>query len=119
MKIGGDNIQLITRMLDASSLRSRVIAGNIANQNTPGYKRKTVQFEDKLLDAMGKSERLAAAVRPEIITDTETPGTPDGNNVTMELESDAQNESRLTYELFATILQSNFGLISSAISGGR
>jgi len=119
MKIGNDNIQLLTRLLDASSLRGRVIAGNIANQNTPGFKRKEVQFEDQLKAAMGQSERLAAKVKPTVVTDEETPSNPDGNNVNMELEANAQRENRLAYETYATILQANFGMINAAISEGR
>jgi flagellar basal-body rod protein FlgB len=119
MNIGGDNIQLLNRLLDASSLRGRVIAGNIANQNTPGFKRKVVKFENELRAAMAKGERFAARVDPKVLTDEVTPGKPDGNNVNMELESNAQRENRLTYEMYATILQANFGMINAAISEGR
>lgn len=119
MKIGGNSIQLLSRLMDASSLRGRVIAGNIANQNTPGFKRRLVQFEDQLKEAMGQSERLASAVKPVVVTDEDTPANPDGNNVNMELEANAQRENRLAYETYATILQTNFGMINAAISEGR
>ena len=119
MNIGGDKIQLLSRLLDASSLRGRVIAGNIANQNTPGFKRKVVKFESELRAAMAKGEHFASRVTPKIETDELTPGNPDGNNVNMELEANAQRENRLTYETYATILEANFGMINAAISEGR
>ena len=44
MEIGGQKIELLARLMNASTLRGRIIAGNIANQNTPGYKRREVAF---------------------------------------------------------------------------
>ncbi len=119
MDIGQNKMSLLARLLDASSLRGRVIAGNIANQNTPGFHRKTVQFEEQLLEAMNRSERLADKVAPKVVSDNITPGNPDGNNVNLELEMNAMRENRLTFETFATILQSNLGLIDAAIREGR
>ncbi|MBC8451153.1 MAG: flagellar basal body rod protein FlgB [Planctomycetes bacterium] len=119
MNIGGEKFQLLSRLLDASSLRGRVIAGNLANMSTPGFKRREVQFEDQLLKALGKNDAAAARLLPEVVVDELTPGNPDGNNVNMELEMNAMREQRLTYETYATILENNLGMIQSAISEGR
>ncbi|HEX7510203.1 MAG TPA: flagellar basal body rod protein FlgB [Chitinivibrionales bacterium] len=48
-------IPVLMKSLDASMLRSRVIANNIANINTPGYQRVEVSFEDALRKALDKS----------------------------------------------------------------
>ncbi len=119
MDIGGPNLDLLARMLDASSLRGRVIQGNLANGNTPGFKRKVVQFEEQLAQALERNPRQAQSLRPQVTNDEITPGKPDGNNVNMELEMNAMRENRLTFETFATILQSNLGLIDAAIREGR
>jgi flagellar basal-body rod protein FlgB len=42
------NIPLLTKALDAYALRQKVIASNIANIGTVGYRAQTVTFEDKL-----------------------------------------------------------------------
>lgn len=119
MDIGGPNLDLLSRLLDASSLRGRVIQGNLANMNTPGFKRKLVSFEQRLKVALDKNPRLASEMNPEVKTDTLTPGNPDGNNVNLELEMNAMRENRLTYETYATILQSHLGMIDAAIREGR
>ena len=120
MDIGGSKIELLARLMNASSLRGRVIAGNIANQNTPGFKRQEVQFEDSLRKALASGNpRALDRVAPERTVDELSPSSPDGNNVNMELEMNALRENRLTYETYATILEGHLGLIDAAIRDGR
>jgi flagellar basal-body rod protein FlgB len=42
------NVPLFSKFLDASTTQQRVVAENIANVNTPGYKAKEVDFADIL-----------------------------------------------------------------------
>ncbi|MDB5102934.1 MAG: flagellar basal-body rod protein FlgB, partial [Fibrobacteres bacterium] len=49
---GGDTRQMAYKSLDASVLRGKAIAQNLANIETPGYKRKEVNFEEQLLNAV-------------------------------------------------------------------
>lgn len=49
------NLGLLNKSLDASMLRSRVIANNIANVNTPGYRRVEVSFENELKNALNRT----------------------------------------------------------------
>ena len=46
------NMDIMASALDAYTLRNSTIASNIANQDTPGYKRKDVKFETMLHDAL-------------------------------------------------------------------
>jgi len=120
MDISGSKIELLARLMNASSLRGRVIAGNIANQNTPGFKRQEVQFEDSLREALASGNpRAMARVTPELTVDELSPASPDGNNVNMELEMNAMRENRLTYETYATIMETNLALVDAAIREGR
>lgn len=105
---------LIQRLMSASALRAKVIAGNISNQNTPGYQRKGVDFEDRLIRALQEGSPVSE-VEAEITVDTETEAGPDGNNVVLELELNAARENRLLYEAYATILQGKLGLIEHSI----
>ncbi len=50
-----NHLQLREKALDAAWLRNEVIAQNIANVDTPGYKRSTVSFEEYLDSASKKS----------------------------------------------------------------
>ena len=47
-----DYINVLDKAADAAWLRNELIANNIANQDTPGYKRKDVDFESQLTEAM-------------------------------------------------------------------
>lgn len=78
------------RMMDATALRHEAIASNIANIETPNYKRIEVgtEFMDELRQALasGESGRIAE-VRPHLEQDTLTPSfRRDGNNVQLETE---------------------------------
>lgn len=51
---GGTTRQLVYKSLDTNMTRSRAIANNIANVQTPGYQRKEVSFEDQVKDLLEK-----------------------------------------------------------------
>jgi flagellar basal-body rod protein FlgB len=59
----GTKIPVLNRALDAYALRQKVIAGNLANIATPGYKARSVKFEEELSGA------LQAGCIPGITTD--------------------------------------------------
>jgi len=109
---------LLMRLLQATTLRSKVIAGNISNQSTPGYKRKVVLFED-LLEQAARDGLSAREVQPEVLVDADTPARLDGNNVVPELEMDSLRKNRLLYETYIAILESHFNLIEASIFSGR
>ncbi|MCR5715780.1 MAG: flagellar basal body protein, partial [Lachnospiraceae bacterium] len=50
-----DYLNVLEKAADASWTRNELIAGNIANVDTPGYKRKDINFEATLEKAMGAS----------------------------------------------------------------
>ena len=50
-----DYINVLDRASDASWTRNEIIANNIANVDTPGYKRQDLNFEDELERALGNS----------------------------------------------------------------
>lgn len=113
------NSKLLESLLDASALRARVIAGNVANQNTPGFRRQVVRFEELLRDAVARKQAPTdiASIQPTVAEDTLTPGRADGNNVSLELEMSAMRQNRLLYEMYSTIHASRSHLIQSAIEG--
>jgi flagellar basal-body rod protein FlgB len=114
----GDPNELILRLMSASTLRARVLSENIANQNVPGYKRRVVRFEELLADKLSREGELDG-VQPRIDTDTKTPSSPDGNNVSLELENNSMRENWLLYETYAAILQSRNEMLRASIAEGR
>jgi flagellar basal-body rod protein FlgB len=95
----GKNI--IHKALDATWLRNQVIAQNIANVDTPGYKRSSVSFEEQLIQAMSKSnfeKSVVDKIDIKIVKDNVNLSTRlDGNNVDIDTESAALAENYIRY----------------------
>ncbi len=61
---------LALKALDGLTARADVIAQNIANANTAGYRPLKVSFENALVDAAANGSDAVEALNPEIETDT-------------------------------------------------
>jgi flagellar basal-body rod protein FlgB len=123
-------IPLLTKSLDASMLREKAIANNIANVNTPGYKRIEVTFEDELrkaLDAgklkgtrtnekhldLGKLD--ISGINPKVKKPID-PTQPSGvNNVDIDAEMAKLAENQLLYNFSAKFLHGKFNRLNAAI----
>ena len=67
MELRGLNHDLLGRLLSASTLRQRVIADNVANQNTPGYRRQEVAFEELLREAFERGKDDTSQIEARIV----------------------------------------------------
>jgi len=108
-------------LMDKSVLKHQAIASNIANIETPGYKRVDLDkgFETQLKEMMesGDTDGLSS-FQHRLSVDTETPAVrPDGNNVQLENEMLAMNRNALEYEYLTKYMSKSFGMIKTAISG--
>ena len=106
-----ETYSLIKMGLDATELRSRVIANNIANINTPNYKRKYVTFEETLKDSINKKPKI------EVKTDENSKLRVDGNNVDLEKEKVNQAATTLEYNALITLTNIKLGMARSVITG--
>ncbi len=126
-----DRIDFQKRALDASSLRHEVIANNIANVETPNYKRKKVVFESLLADSMDNM-KLKMAKTHEKHMDTSLEGMPyyiqtdtsfseriDGNNVNIDAEMAEQAKNTIKYDALITQTSSQIRRLKNAIKGGK
>ncbi len=102
-------------------MRRDVLANNIASQNLPGYRRRDVQFEEMLTEAMAKGQapEHLDEIQPEIVTDWNSQVRADGNSVNAEEEASMMRENRIRFELYAMILRGQNSLISQAINSDR
>lgn len=118
----------LAKTLDAASLRQQVIAHNMANVNTPGFKRSAVAFEQALERALeagrqdgsrrGTVERLKE-IRPQVVRDNATSMRADGNNVDIETEMALLALNTLNYNAVVQRLSSKFASASYVIHEGR
>ncbi len=102
------------RVLDALSLRSRVAMHNIANQNTPGYKRYVVSFEEQLR-RVSQGGGDINSVRPEVLRDDS--GGPGVNNVSVYDELSTLEKVKLLHEIFTRRVGGYFSHMNKAIFG--
>lgn len=102
---------LIKMSLDASELRSKAIANNIANINTPAYKRKYVSFEETLSSINKKEPKI------ELKEDKSTSMRFDGNNVDLENEKVNQAANTLQYNALINISNIKLSMTKSVITG--
>lgn len=124
--------QVLERALAASALRHKVIANNIANVNTPGFKKSRVRFEDELQQALDGSRiplaatdprhlpgRHAASIpTPQTVPVTGTTMRRDGNNVDIDQEMALMAENNIYYSALAQQMANYFSGIKTAINGG-
>ncbi|MGC8668610.1 MAG: flagellar basal body rod protein FlgB [Chthonomonadales bacterium] len=113
--------QAASAALDGLSARHAAIADNIANVNTPGYKRKDVVFEAQLAEALQSSRpgsRLPQLV-PQVVRDTATTLRTDGNNVDIEREAVALAENSIRYEAITEYVANFFINLKQVINGAK
>ncbi len=107
--------------LDQSAFRHQVIATNLANVDTPGYRTRDVRpFAGEIERAMAGEDSPFAGT-PFTPVAHEIPGLlerPDGNNVSVERESLLLAQNQLRFTVAVAFLKEQFHLISGAINGG-
>jgi len=117
-----DYISLMDKAADASWLRETTISNNIANVDTPGYKRKDVKFSDILSDQLTTTRynNLDQAVSALDYTDdsslhgevyTDYPSFNyrlDENNVDIDNENVEYAGEQLKYQALTTAISADF-----------
>jgi flagellar basal-body rod protein FlgB len=120
--------------LDAAALRQQVIANNVANINTPGFKKQDVSFEDELAAAIEgrQNSKLLQTEAGHLsggnplddvgINVTTVNGTSmryDGNNVDIDEEMSKMAENNIRYQAMSKLMSERFGGLKTVINGGR
>jgi flagellar basal-body rod protein FlgB len=124
-------VDLLKRGLDVSVLRRNVIANNIANAETPNFKRTELNFESALKRALD-SEKVRPprqfvtdkrhipfyqpidyrTVRPRLVLDYLTTAKNNGNNVDIEEEGMLALQNQLLYQTMAQEISSEFARVN-------
>ena len=115
------NYQIARQMMDATVLRHQAIAANIANAETPGYKRVDVaaNFAAQLESALKRGGAAEVrSVEPRLIEDlTAKAVRPDGNNVEIEKELMLLGRNGSDYNFLTQIVSGNLRSLRVAITG--
>ena len=117
MAQSGNIVDLLEAGMKAERLRQQTIASNIANIETPGYRRLDVKFDELLAKALKSSDSANVdEIEPEIYQPQNTPVRSNGNDVNMEAEVGNLVKNSLRYTAYARIMQKRFTQIEMAIS---
>lgn len=110
-----------SKALDAVELRGQAIANNLANLETPGYKRVDLApgFESTLQKAIesGNPGEIAA-LKPTLAVDPNAvAGSLDGNTVHLENELMQMNQNSIAHTLETQLVTGMFQRMQMAITG--
>jgi flagellar basal-body rod protein FlgB len=84
--------------IDGLSTRQQVIADNIANVDTPGFRARSVEFESALSSAIERGEAAAGSLGVTV-SPTQTPVGANDNNVDLRKESIAAIQTQFQYQV--------------------
>lgn len=132
--ISSEIYQILEKSLNAASMQQQMTSNNIANVNTPGFKRSEVVFQSKLDQVLNGTEKgflpltvtnknhipltqhmTLDTVNPEIITNNETSMRNDGNNVDIDSEMAKMAENTALYSSLAQLTSMKLGMLSAVI----
>ena len=117
-----DTTQLgLESAIAGAGMRQSTIAGNLANANTPGYRRKDVDFHTTLRAALSSDTPMdavksaTATFRPATVTTGAMRA--DGNGVDVDVESATMAANGLEYETLLAVAKGRTDVLRSAMGG--
>jgi flagellar basal-body rod protein FlgB len=116
-----ENYHLARNLLDAAVLRHEAIAANIANSDTPGYRRLDIapDFARQLESRVAAGELVTSGpVAPRLVEDASARSLrPDGNTVEIEGELLEMNRNAVEHEFLTEIVSNSLKQLRMAITG--
>jgi flagellar basal-body rod protein FlgB len=113
-------VDLLEAGIRAESLRHKAIASNVANLQTPGYRRIDVRFEKLLAKALKSSAPVdLREIEPQLHQPNQTPVKSNGNDVHLETEVGELVKNSLRHEAYIRLLDKKYNQIELAIDLSR
>ncbi|MBN2270460.1 MAG: flagellar basal body rod protein FlgB [Sedimentisphaerales bacterium] len=103
--------------IKAEGLRQKTITNNVANLQTPGYRRIDVRFEQllaKALDSKGADD--LDEIEPDVYQPKNTPVKTNGNDVSLETEVGEMVKNTIRHRAYVGLLKKNYQQIETAIN---
>lgn len=131
----GKSLDILSRSMTVNLYRQEVTAQNIANADTPNYKRQMVNFETSLSAALDSEKKADfqeyltddkhiafdrstdyRTVVPRRVTDYTSTTQNNGNNVDIEAESTSYINQQMLYNLMISSVNHNFRSMNIVLS---
>lgn len=117
---------LLNKDLDGLWIRQQEISNNISNVETPGYKSKSVSFENQLKKLMSDNNESSGSLidqikntTPQISISDDESLRLDGNNVDAEKENIELARTQINYNYSLRELSDYFSRLRYAITDGK
>jgi flagellar basal-body rod protein FlgB len=102
----------LQRYMDLLSTRQKLVASNIANADTPGYKTQDIDFQFEYAS-------LINGQQPQTIEPDGLEQKPDGNNVSMDHEARMLAENAMRFNVASTLVRGQLKAMREAIEEGK
>ena len=102
----------IEHYMDLLTTRQKLVASNIANAGTPGYKTQDIDFRQEFENELPGSTPVS-----EDVIGLKTKN--DGNNVSIDRESRMLSETALRFNFAAQMMRNEIKTLRSAINEGK
>jgi flagellar basal-body rod protein FlgB len=116
----GPHINNVSRAMGRATERHALLSANLANVNTPGYKRRDLDFNITLSDAMKRTSRFEQWREERQLARGQSGSLrTDGNNVDLEKEVMSIAETELRYQALSDMAAQYFSGLKNVIREGR
>jgi len=102
----------LERYMDLLSARQKVVASNIANADTPGFKTRDLDFQSEFQSAMSGGAPRSSEV-------SGLPAKNDGNNVDLDREARLLAENAMRFNLASGLMRTQIRMVKEAIQEGK
>ena len=135
--LNSPNFNYLPRAMTAATMRQEVISHNIANVNTPNYRKTAVEFEDILAkeiygedtgdklqmvrtrDKHLPAEHLPIHATPTMVEDNTTIMRTDDNNVDIDIEMATLLKNQMYFNALATQMKGHVTKVRNVITSGQ
>ena len=101
----------LERYMDLLSARQKLVASNVANADTPGYRTRDIDFQSEFQSAIASPVQVVEVSGLAVKND--------GNSVNLDREARLLAENALRFQVASSLLRSQIQLVRSAIEEGR
>jgi flagellar basal-body rod protein FlgB len=129
MQLFGTLTQGLGQALDLYQARHQVLAENIANSETPGYRARDIKFADELASALtapqqspetpGNPQSVQSPLHIEASLDSDATMKPDGNSVALDVQVGRLSENAFKIQALTQILSGRYASLKRVIDGGK
>lgn len=109
-------LRLLEHYLNLTAFRQELVASNLANVDTPGYRTVDIHFQSALEQALAGPP--GAGESPQVYEVPGLPQRPDGNNVSVDRESMLLGETQLQFQTAVQLWRAEISNLITAVSGG-